>query len=149
MFSPGYEHAGHNSLLLALENNSHGGLYSTALIPGQGEGQEGQQLHEGTLSLKWRGKKHFPFPPGNWKLCPEGQGPSGKAERGHSPMCLEVAALPPGRCSWRGGAELHAIPQHSPNEALIPREQRAEPPSCSPAPEFWHKGFELRLCWFH
>lgn len=67
-----------------------------------------------------------------------------RESRGHSPMCLEVAALPPGiRCSWRGGAELHAIPQHSPNEALIPQEQRAEPPSCSPVQGFQHKGFEL------
>lgn len=38
-------------------------LCSTALMPGQGEGQE-EQLHEGILPPKWGGKKAFPFPPG-------------------------------------------------------------------------------------
>lgn len=122
-------------------------LCSTALIPGQAEGQEKQQLHEGTQPPKWGGKKHFP----SQQALAAVSGRPGlfREGRGHSPMCLELAALPPGRCSWRGGAELHAIPQHSPNETLIPQEQRAQPPSCSPAPGFWHKGFELGLCWFH
>lgn len=48
-------------------------LCSTALMPGQGEGQE-EQRHEGTLPPKWGGKKAFPFPPGTgscaWKARP-------------------------------------------------------------------------------
>lgn len=87
-------------------------------------------------------KKAFPFPAGTGSVS--GRPGLFREGRGHSPVCLEAAALPPDiRCSWRGGAELHAIPQHSPNEALIPQEQRAEPHSCSPVQGFQHKGFEL------
>lgn len=133
VFSPGYGHAGHRHSICAAQSSSQG----------RERDRRSSSCMRGPCHRNGEEKRHFPSHQAllSRRLFREG--------RGHSPMCLEVAALPPGRCSWRGGAELHAIPQHSPNEALTPWEQRAEPPSCSPALGFWHKGFELGICWFH
>lgn len=100
-------------------------LCSTALMPGQGEGQE-EQLHEGTLPPKWGGKKAFPFPPGTGSCARKATPLQGRQRT--QPHVSGSGSSASRQMQLEGWSNPTTFPL---KRLLTLQEQRTEPPSCS------------------
>ena len=114
VLSPGYGHNGHTCVLLTLENNSRRFCATRRFSQGYKRGRRSGCCVRGPCHRTGKEKNMSPSllapaaASGRPRLFREG--------RGRSAMCLDEAVLrglPPGRCSWRGGAELRATLQRS------------------------------------